>query len=124
MHQRMIDYALSKVGAVPTLPFGPDTLVIKVMDKMFMLTSRRDSQPSLNLKCDPDRALALREAFPAVTPGYHMNKRHWNTIALDGSFNEAELQAMIDHSYELVVRTLKKGDRLHLAELAGVDPAR
>ncbi len=116
MPQRLIDYALSKPGAVPTLPFGPDVLVIKVMDKMFMLTRRGESVPSLNLKCDPERGLALREAYPAVTPGYHMNKRHWNTVALDGSLGEEEIQRMIDHSYELVVRSLKKAERQRLSQ--------
>ena len=113
MQQTLIDYALSKPGAVPTQPFGPDVLVIKVMDKMFALTRRNGA--SFNLKCDPERALALREAYPAVTPGYHMNKRHWNTVALDGSLTLAELQQLIDHSYDLVVRSLKKADRERLA---------
>jgi Uncharacterized protein conserved in bacteria len=118
MQQALIDYALSKPGAVPTLPFGPDTLVIKVMDKMFALTRRRqEAIPSFNLKCDPERAIALREAYPAITPGYHMNKRHWNTVALDGSLSLDEIQRLIDHSYELVVRSLSKTDRARLSTL-------
>ncbi|MNK66741.1 hypothetical protein D3C87_860640 [compost metagenome] len=115
MHQTLIDYALSKKGAVPTLPFGPDVLVVKVMDKMFALTSRRDALPSFNLKCDPERAIALREAHAAIKPGYHMNKRHWNTVALDGSLTVDEIQRLIDHSYELIVRSLSKADRERLS---------
>lgn len=116
MQQTLIDYALSKPGAVPTQPFGPDVLVIKVMDKMFALT-RRDGA-SFNLKCDPERAIALREAHPAITPGWHMNKRHWNTVTLDGSLSREQLQQMIDHSYDLVVRSLKKAERERLAAIA------
>lgn len=114
MHQTLIDYALSKPGAEPTLPFGPEALVIKVRGKMFMLTSRGEPHPTMNLKCDPERALALREAHACITPGYHMNKRHWNTVTLDGSLPVDALQALIDHSYELVVRSLPKAERAQL----------
>ncbi len=114
MHQALIDYALSKPGAVASFPFGEGFLVFKVMGKMFALTSHRGAHPAFNLKCDPERAVALRETYPAITPGYHMNKQHWNTVALDGSLTVPELQRMVDHSYELVVRSLKKADRQQL----------
>jgi predicted DNA-binding protein (MmcQ/YjbR family) len=118
MQQSLIDYALGKPGAEATFPFGPEVLVFKVMGKMFGLTSRRDTLSSFNLKCDPERAIALRAAYPAVKPGYYMNKQHWNTIELDGSLTEPELQRMIDHSYELIVRSLKKAERQQLSQIA------
>lgn len=106
-------YCLSKAGTDESLPFGPDTLVFKVMGKMFALTSF-DAPFTVNLKCDPDRALELREYHAEIVPGYHMNKKHWNTLVLDGSIPEGELERLIDHSYTLVVAGLKKGDRLRL----------
>lgn len=99
----VISHVLSKPGAEETLPFGPDTLVYKVGGKMFALTSPDDFPSSVNLKCDPDRALALRDQYPAITPGYHMNKRHWNTLILDGSVPGKLIRELIDHSYELVI---------------------
>lgn len=114
LHEALVDYALGKPGAEATFPFGPGVLVVKVRGKMFALTSQREPYPTFNLKCDPEQALILREAFPAVTPGYHMNKRHWNTISLDGSLSLEDLQRMVDHSYELVVRSLTKADRVSL----------
>lgn len=119
MQQTLVDYALSKPGAEPTFPFGPEILVLKVMGKMFALTSRQEPYPSFNLKCAPERAIALRAAYPAVTPGYHMNKQHWNTIVLDGSLTEDELQPMIDHSYDLVVKSLTKANRERLRQQQG-----
>lgn len=98
----VIAYFLGKPGAEETTPFGPDVLVYKVNGKMFGLTSPDDFPASINLKCDPDRAVLLRDEYPAITPGYHMNKRHWNTIVLDGSVPSALLRELIDHSYELV----------------------
>ncbi|MGC4233802.1 MAG: MmcQ/YjbR family DNA-binding protein [Niabella sp.] len=102
------DYCLSKNGAEETLPFGPDTLVYKVNGKIFLLTGL-DSEPlSFNVKCDPDKALELREAYPCVTPGYHMNKKHWNTVIADGSIPPRLLKEWIDDSYNLVAK-IKKG---------------
>jgi predicted DNA-binding protein (MmcQ/YjbR family) len=101
-------YLLTKPGAVEDFPFDPVTLVAKVGGKMFALVGS-DSEPLwLNLKCLPEKAELLRELFPAVTPGYHMNKRHWNTVTLDGTLTDADLRAMIDESYELVVLGLPK----------------
>ena len=105
----VISHILAKPGAVETQPFGPDTLVYKVGGKMFALTSPDDFPSSVNLKCDPGRALDLRDQYPAITPGYHMNMRHWNTLILDGSVPAKLVRELIDHSYDLVVAGLPKG---------------
>ena len=108
---------LKKKGTTEEIPFGPEVLVYKVMGKMFALISWEEDPLRLNLKCDPDLALALRDKYPAIIPGYHMNKRHWNSIILDGSLPENEILAMIDDSYVLVVKKLKKTDREKLANM-------
>ena len=117
-------YLLSKPEAFEDYPFGPEVAVFKVRDKMFAtLVQRHDHEADpehrkcahMNLKCDPDQALALRDIFAAVQPGYHMNKKHWNTVRLDGSIPEGEIMRMIDHSYGLVVKSLKKAERTALA---------
>ena len=110
-------YLLAKKGATEETPFGPDALVFKVMGKMFALLAWQSDPLRITLKCDPDDALALRQQYVAVQPGYYMNKRHWNTVTLDGSIPEAELWAMIDDSYALVVRGLKKSLREELGRL-------
>src|ERR1700677_3766229 len=92
-------------------PFGPNVDVYKVAGKMFAILSPDETPPSVSLKCDPTLALELREEFPAVTPGYHLNKTHWNTVALDGSVPDHELKKMISHSYDRVVETLPKVHR-------------
>lgn len=104
-------YLLNKPEAVEDFPFGPDVPVMKVAGKMFALLSRRNEEDSMNLKCDPDEALMLRDIFEAVLPGYHMNKRHWNTVLLDESIPCGEMERMIDSSYALVVKGLKKSQR-------------
>ena len=100
------EYCLAKKGVTEELPFGDDTLVYKVLGKMFALTGINSDPFSLNLKCDPEMAIQLRERYPAVQPGYHMNKRHWNTIVVDGSIPIKEINNMIDSSYQLVVAGL------------------
>ncbi len=102
---------LAKPGAVETTPFGPEVLVYKVGGKLFALTDPADFPPRLNLKADPERSMALREEYESVIPGYHMNKRHWNTVILDGSLPSALVAELIDHSYDLVVASLPKGKR-------------
>jgi len=101
-------YLLGKPEAMEDYPFGPDVAVMKVRDKMFATLGQEGGEGRMNLKCDPDKALALRDIFTAVLPGYHMNKKHWNTIKLDGSIPEGEIQRMIDHSFALVVGGLPK----------------
>ena len=102
------EYCLSKSGAEETLPFGPDTLVFKVDGKVFLLVGLDDEQLSFNVKCDPDKAIELREEYACVLPGYHMNKKHWNTIVVDGSVASKQLKEWIDWSYELVSQKKKK----------------
>ena len=102
------DYCLSKPGAEETLPFGPDTLVFKVNGKAFLLTGLDSEDLRFNVKCDPDLAEELRAQYSCVLPGYHMNKKHWNTIVVDGSVPLRQLQEWIDHSYELVKGGPKK----------------
>jgi predicted DNA-binding protein (MmcQ/YjbR family) len=104
-------YCLTKPNATEDTPFGEDTLVFKVSGKMFALASLDEVPPRVNLKCDPERALDLRDRYEEVTPGYHMNKKHWNTVELSGGIPDAELRAMIDHSYDLVVASLPKKRR-------------
>ncbi|MGZ5219235.1 MAG: MmcQ/YjbR family DNA-binding protein, partial [Chitinophagaceae bacterium] len=105
------EYCLSKPGTEETLPFGPDTLVYKAGGKVFLLTGLDSVQLSFNVKCDPDKAIELREEFSCVLPGYHMNKKHWNTIVVDGSVSSRQLKEWIDHSYELIIDSLPKKTR-------------
>ena len=102
------EYCLTKVNVTEGTPFGGDVLVFKVGGKIFALASLDDVPGHVNLKCDPERALDLRDRYEEVQPGYHMNKKHWNTIELGGRIPDAELRRMIDHSYELVVARLPK----------------
>ncbi len=102
------DYCLSKPGAEEALPFGPDNLVYKVNGKIFLITGLDQEQLSFNVKCDPELAIELREKYSCVIPGYHMNKKHWNTIVVDGSVSVKQLKEWINHSYELVVGKKKK----------------
>lgn len=104
-------YLLNKPAVREDYPFGPDILVPKVKEKMFATLSIHQGIGHMNLKCDPDQAQALRDLFESVKPGYHMNKVHWNTIILDGSIPRGEIERMIDHSYTLVVKKLKKAER-------------
>jgi len=109
------DYLLGKPEALEDFPFGPDVAVMKVRGKMFATLGEESGEGRMNLKCDPGQALALRDIFAAVLPGYHMNKKHWNTIKLDGSIPEGEIQRMIDHSFALVVGGLSKKVREGMA---------
>jgi predicted DNA-binding protein (MmcQ/YjbR family) len=95
------EYCISKKGVTESFPFGEDTLVFKVTRKIFALVNL-DGDLSINIKCDPLLAIELRERYSSVTPGYHMNKKHWNTIFLDGTVPDKEIFSWIDHSYSLV----------------------
>ena len=95
------EYCLTKKGVTESFPFGDYTLVFKAGGKIFALVNL-DGDLSINLKCDPVRAIDLRERYSSVTPGYHMNKKHWNTVLLNGSVPDREIFIWIDHSYELV----------------------
>jgi predicted DNA-binding protein (MmcQ/YjbR family) len=108
------EYCLGKPGATEGTPFGEDVLVFKVAGKMFALTWLDQIPATANLKCDPDLALELRDRYDQIRPGYHMNKKHWNTVELDSGIPDRELRKMIDHSYELVVKSLPKAQRAKL----------
>lgn len=114
-------YLLSRPDAEEDFPFGPDARVFRVRQKMFALLGVRNGVEQVNLKCDPEEALMLRDVFDAVQPGYHMNKAHWNTVLLDGSIPRGELERMMDRSYGLVVKSLKKADRQALEIRHGKD---
>jgi predicted DNA-binding protein (MmcQ/YjbR family) len=107
---------LSKKGVTEEFPFDNNTLVFKVMGKMFALTNV-EAFEGINLKCEPELAAQLREEYPAVKAGYHMNKKHWNTIVMDGSIGDKLIQQWIDLSYDLVVASLPKKEREALKDL-------
>jgi predicted DNA-binding protein (MmcQ/YjbR family) len=102
------EYCLSKPYATEGTPFGPDVLGFKVSGKMFALAALDQMPATVNLKCDPDLALELRDRYEQVRPGYHMNKKHWNTVEIETGIPDPELRTMIDHSYDLVARNLPK----------------
>lgn len=104
-------YCLSKKGAVEDFPFDEETLVFKVGGKMFALIPLEKIPLQINLKCDPEKAMELREQFEDVQPGWHMSKKYWNTIILEGNIRWGDLKDWIDHSYDEVVRELKKSER-------------
>lgn len=111
MHiEELREYCLTKPGVTEELPFGPDTLVFKVGGKIFMLVGLAQvHELSFNVKCDPEYAVQLREQYSAtVRPGYHMNKKHWNTVYCNRELADTKILQMIDHSYDLVVRSLPK----------------
>ena len=110
-------YCLSKKGATESFPFDDKTLVFKVMGKMFALAALEYNPPSINLKCDPERAEELREEYSGVEPGYHMNKKHWNTVVFDDSIDDELAKGWIDDSYELIVISLNKKLKTELETL-------
>src|SRR5438270_13585949 len=105
------EYCLSKPQTTEGTPFGPDVVVFKVGGKMFALASLDQVPATANLKCDPDLALELRDRYEQLRPGYHRNKKHWNTVEIEGGIRETELRKMIDHSYDLVVQSLPRPSR-------------
>jgi len=110
------DYCTLKKGVTEGFPFDEKTLVFKVMNKMFALVDV-DEFKSVNLKCNPEKALDLREEYHAINPGYHMNKKHWNTITFNGDVPDQLIFELIDHSYDLVVKSLTKKEQAELAEM-------
>jgi predicted DNA-binding protein (MmcQ/YjbR family) len=107
----VLDYCGRRPGAVEDYPFGDEVAVFKVAGKVFALCDLSGQPGSVSLKSDPALGEALRDRYPAVRPGYHLNKRHWNTIDLDGSVPDGELAELIDHSWELVVAKLPRRER-------------
>ena len=113
--EELRDYCISKKGVTESFPFDEVTLVFKVMGKMFALTNL-EGEFTINLKCDPEKAEELRAEFPSVIPGYHMSKKHWNTVIIDGTIKDSLIYQWIDDSYNLVVDSLPKKDRAKLSK--------
>lgn len=110
------EHCLTKPAVTEETPFGPEHLVFKVGGKMFALLAFDEVPPTVNLKCDPDRALELRDRYDDVRAGYHMNKKHWNTVVIaGGAIPDVEIRSMIDHSYDLVFAALPKRERERIA---------
>jgi len=107
-------YCLSKVEVTESFPFDNSTLVFKVANKMFLLVGLNNNPLSFNAKCEPEKAIALREEYEAILPGFHMNKQHWNTVIVDDSLPEKLLKSLIDDSYNLIVSSLPKKVREQL----------
>ena len=105
---KLKDYCLQKKGAIEDYPFGEDVMVIKVEAKMFALITEKEHKINISLKCDPVLVDQFREQYTSVIPGYHLNKRNWNTVIIDGTVPEDDIFWMIDHSYEMVVKGLTK----------------
>jgi predicted DNA-binding protein (MmcQ/YjbR family) len=114
--EELREYCLSKKGVTESFPFDENTLVFKVCGKMFALTDLVDDF-SINIKCDPEKAMELREKYPCVQPGYHMNKSFWNTVFIDGSVSDKQLYQWIDHSYDEVVKKMTKKQKESLGLL-------
>ncbi|MCF8257036.1 MAG: MmcQ/YjbR family DNA-binding protein [Flavobacteriales bacterium] len=115
--EELRNYCLSLKGVEETLPFGPETLVYKVMGKVFALVSMDEFPLRCNVKCQPDHVDQLRENYTGVIPGYHMNKQHWNTLVFDGSFTEDDAKRWVLDSYDLIVDGLPKRIRTELRSL-------
>lgn len=114
--QELRAYLGAKPGAVEEYPFGPDTLVLKVGGKMFALIALGSQPVQVSLKCDPVDAQFLRDTYSAVQLGYHLNKRHWNTVTFDGSIPDDELRLMLDNSYGLVLQGLSRTERARILQ--------
>ncbi|MBO0950697.1 MmcQ/YjbR family DNA-binding protein [Fibrella forsythiae] len=114
--EELRDYCLSKPATTESFPFDETTLVFKVAGKVFALLDIDGRPMSVNLKCDPERAVELRELHAAIQPAFHMNKRHWNSVTSNGSLRDSLIRELIDHSYERVVAGLPKAVRASLAD--------
>jgi predicted DNA-binding protein (MmcQ/YjbR family) len=117
------DHCLAFTGAEETFPFGPETSVFKIAGKMFALSQLGADSLRISLKCEPQLAEGLRGAHPAVLPGYHLNKRHWNTVIIDGSLSEQMIKDLIEDSYDLVVSQLPASRRRALGWTTDAPPA-
>ena len=109
--EELREYCISKPHVEEAFPFDEETLVFKVGGKMFLLVDINGSPVHFNVKCDPERAIELREQYTFIIPGFHMNKKHWNTVTCEKGASKKLLKELIDHSYELVIQSLPKKDR-------------
>lgn len=116
-HEFIRDYCLNKKGVTESFPFDSDTLVFKVMNKMFLLTSLEQRPVRINVKCEPERAILYREKYESVYPAFHMNKKHWNSVETEANIPTSEILQMIDHSYDLVAAGLPAKERALLEKL-------
>ncbi|MFD0590370.1 MmcQ/YjbR family DNA-binding protein [Paenibacillus sp. GCM10027627] len=114
--EQWVKYCLEHKGAKEEFPFGPEPIVMKVSGKMFALIGENDGVANLSLKCEPHMAELLRMEYAAVKGGYHLNKKHWNTVTIDGTVPDAEIESMIDHSYDLVAKSLTKAQKAALQQ--------
>jgi predicted DNA-binding protein (MmcQ/YjbR family) len=114
-------WCLAQTGAVEEFPFGPETSVFKVARKIFAISALDRAPLNVSVKCEPELAIALRRSYPAIRPGYHLNKRHWNTITLDGSLPEPLVRDLIEDSYDLIVSALPARVRDKLGWASGAD---
>jgi predicted DNA-binding protein (MmcQ/YjbR family) len=114
--EQIREYCLSIPGVTEDMPFGEDTLVFRVGNKIFALINL-DGETRINLKCDPSRAIELREEYPSIIPGYHMNKQHWNTLIMDGRLKRELITSLIDHSFELIAGSLPKAKKDELKRI-------
>lgn len=113
------NYCLSKPGVTEDFPFDESTLVFRVGGKIFALTDTEKYPFTVNLKCDPEKAIELRENYESISPGWHMNKKHWNTITPDNSIPIKLLKELIEHSYELVLKSLKISIKNNIINIKG-----
>ena len=109
--EQIRQYIISKPESTEELPFGPEALVYKVSGKMYALIAWEKNPIYISMKCDPDRAVDLRSTYEVIKPAYHFNKTHWNMVYIDGTLTDDQIFELIDHSYDLVVKKLKKADR-------------
>ncbi|MGH2730550.1 MAG: MmcQ/YjbR family DNA-binding protein [Actinomycetota bacterium] len=110
-------YCLAKPGAIEEHPFGPGALVMKIGGRMFAIIGEDSAPITVSLKCEPEIALALRDAYASVAPGYHLNKRHWNTVTIDGTIGDERIREWIDDSFDLVLAGLPRKVRAEIARL-------
>ena len=115
--EELREYCLQKKGVTESTPFDDVTLVFKVMNKMFAIIPLDAEQLSISLKCEPEKAIGLREQYPGVVPAWHFNKKHWNSVAVDGTIEVGKIKEWIDHSYHLIVAGLTKKLKAKLKEL-------
>jgi predicted DNA-binding protein (MmcQ/YjbR family) len=114
--EHIYQFAIGKPYVEECTPFGPDLVVFKVAGKIFLILPINESTVSINVKCNPEKAIELRERYPCVQPGYHMNKKHWNTISIDGSVSDRLIETWINDSYQLIINNLSKKERSSLLE--------